>query len=334
MIFLKNFTKKIYSVNLVKRNNKIEIKKIKISLAYFFLLIFVVFPINLYALSGGAYTYQFPKQDSASLQEAKTVIGTLITHVTKKNETFLDIARHYNLGYNELIDLYPKQDPWLLSPGKKFLIPSKWIIPDYLKNGIVINLAELRIYYFMSSIKMVKTAPIGIGSLDWQTPVGSFKITSKEKNPSWSIPSSLQDKYNFKLFPPGPENPLGKYWLGLKNSGYGIHGTDNPWSIGRLSTHGCIRLYPEDIKHLFKLVDYGTPVKIIYEPIKLGFKSGGIYVEIHKDIYNKIENWNEYIYQKLEDKDLIGEVDMQRINDALKQKNGLPIKVSLSTSNN
>lgn len=334
MISLKSFTKQRYLINLLKRNKKIKIKKIKNSLVYFFLFIFVVFPIKLHALCGGAYTYQFPKQESVNFQEAKTVIGALITHVTKKNETFLDIARHYNLGYNELIDLYPKQDPWLLSSGEKFLIPSKWILPNYQKNGIVINLAELRLYYFMSTIKMVKTAPIGIGSLDWQTPVGNFKITCKEKSPSWSIPPSLQDKYDFKIVPPGPENPLGKYWLGLKNSGYGIHGTDNPWSIGRLSTHGCIRLYPEDIKHLFKLVDYGTPVKIIYEPMKLGFKSGDIYIEIHKDIYNKIENWNEYIYNKLKNNDLIGKVDMQRIHDALKQKNGLPIKVSLTTSNN
>ncbi|HDD35598.1 MAG TPA: hypothetical protein ENF30_02230, partial [Candidatus Desulfofervidus auxilii] len=194
-------------------------------------LIIIFLPSS--ALASGAYPYRIPE---------KTVIGFLQKHYIKKNETMLDIARKYDLGYQELMLLYPKMDPWLPPAGKTIEIPTKWVLPQYNTKGIVINVAELRLFFYLPQIGLVKTYPVGIGIKDSPTPFGNFKVIEKEKNPTWDIPLSLQEKYGKTKIPPGPQNPLGNFWIGLSTNGYGIHGTNSPWGIGRLVSHGCIRL--------------------------------------------------------------------------------------------
>jgi L,D-transpeptidase ErfK/SrfK len=290
----------------------------------------ILLPISSLAAPGGAYSYQFPAQ-GVEMSDVRTVIGVPVVHVVRPKETFLDIARDYGLGYNELEDLYPDQDPWVPPVGLEMVIPSQWVIPDYMENGIVLNIAELRLYYFMSKAKLVRSFPIGIGDSEWQSPVsGIFPIKGKRVNPTWYIPKSLQAKYGVRIMPPGPDNPLGDYWMGLGDTSYGIHGTNFPWAVGRLVTHGCIRLYPEDIDRLFKLVPAGTLVKIIYEPVKLGLLGGQVYVEVHKDIYNRIDDFDLYAFNRLKESGLTEKIDLKKFSDAVNRKDGLPVEVNLS----
>ena len=291
-----------------------------------------LFPAHGFALKGGAYTYRFPPKGVFFDDTAKTVIGAVQKHIVKKRETFLDIARSYDLGFNELEDLYPKQDPWIPPEGMQVVIPSQWILPEAQTEGIVINVAELRLYYFMRKIGMVKTFPIGIGDEGWYTPLGIFRVQEKRVHPVWYIPESLQEKYGAKTMPPGPDNPLGDYYIGLSRSGYGIHGTNIAWSVGRLVTHGCIRLYPEDIRELFTMVKPEMSVEIVYEPVKFGILSGRIFVEVHKDIYGRIGDVIGYAYEKLKAEGLREKIDYDKFNRALIRQDGLPVDITLSES--
>jgi L,D-transpeptidase ErfK/SrfK len=262
--------------------------------------------------------------------KAKTVVGTSRLHVIKRGETLLDVARRHDLGFNEMEDLYPHVDPWIPPEGMELVIPSRWVLPASMAAGMVINVAEMRLYHFTTLKKhpIVSTFPIGVGGREWPTPIGDFKVVEKSTRPTWFIPPALRGKYRVKSIPPGPGNPLGDYWIGLGNSGYGIHGTDIPWSVGRLVTLGCIRLYPEDIKHLFNLVKVGTPVKIVYEPVKFGLVSGKVYVEVHRDVYGLIDDFAEYGYQRLQKKGLLRSVDFKTIQQALVRQDGLPLEVT------
>jgi L,D-transpeptidase ErfK/SrfK len=268
-------------------------------------------------------------EKTATSPVESALLGTPQRHVIQNKETLLDIARQYNLGFNEMQDLYPHLDPWIPPVGVELVIPSQRLLPDLKTEGIVINLAEFRLYYFMKGKNPVLTFPVGLGNKDWPTPVGKFRIGEKRKNPTWYIPPSLQHKYPVKAIPPGPDNPLGKYWMGLEGTYYGIHGTDIPWSIGRLVTHGCIRMYPEDIPQLFKLVKPGTEVRIIYEPVKIGRVSGRVYVEVHRDIYNRIEDLTAYGYKRLGQKGLLESVDLDKFRQALDLQDGLPWDITL-----
>ncbi len=283
-----------------------------------------------YALRGAAFPYRFPDGGQTDDPDAKTVIGVITHHSVKKGQTLLDIAKDYGLGFNEIADLYPDIDPWIPPTGHKLVIPSQWILPNVIDSGIVINVAELRLYYFIHG-RLAKTYPVGIGDMDWVTPIGDYNIGLKQVNPVWHVPLSLREKYGVTTMPPGPDNPLGAYWMGLGDSHYGIHGTPMPWSIGRPATHGCIRLYDEDIETLFRTVPSGTEVKIIYEPVKFGLLNGKIYTEIHPDIYRRIKDFKAYARKRLEENDLKDKVSIFRFEKALERSDGLPADVTKRT---
>jgi L,D-transpeptidase ErfK/SrfK len=277
----------------------------------------------------GAYTYRFPKKRTGIDPSALTVIGASQDYVITKEDTLLDVARNFDLGYNELVLAYPKIDPWLPHAGKKISIPTEWVLPLVNSKGIVINVPELRLYlFFFTDIKMVKTYPIGIGVLDSPTPLGRFTIIEKTENPTWNIPLSLQEEYGRRSIPPGPDNPLGAYRLRLSNFDVGIHGTNIPWGVGRLVSHGCIRLYPEDIEELFHEVKVGTPVQIIYEPVKIGFKEGHIFVEVHPDPYNVITDLFLDTARKLFIYQLWEEIDVDLLSKALKEQKGIAVDIT------
>jgi L,D-transpeptidase ErfK/SrfK len=291
------------------------------------LLCFLMISGELYAT--GAYPYHSPQHEEEEDVSINTVIGEFRDYVIQEKDTLLDIARNFDLGYLDIILFYPDIDPWLPPTGEKIAIPTAWILPGVDKKGIVINIPELRLYLFFNDIHMVKTYPIGLGVLEAPTPFGSYTIVEKTKNPTWNIPASLQEEYGRTSIPPGPENPLGDYRLRLSRHDYGIHGTNRPWGIGRLVSHGCIRLYPEDIEVLFSEVEVGTPVEIIYEPIKIGFKEGRIFIEVHPDLYNEISNPLLYAAKKLFTYRVWEEVDLDLLVQALEEQRGVPIDVTL-----
>lgn len=257
----------------------------------------------------------------------KSVVGCIRHHTIAPKDTILDIARNFGLGFNEIQLLYPGMDPWIPDSGRSIDIPTQWVLPPSKHHGVVINLPELRLYHFFPKIGMVTTFPIGIGNSGWETPVANGKITDRKVNPVWVVPESLRPKYGFISVPPGPNNPLGKYWVGLSIDGYGIHGTNIPWGIGRLVSHGCIRLYPEHIALFFQEVCVGTPFEIIYEPVKIGVKDGNIYIEVHPDIYGRIPDMASHINRRLKEMGLWNSISHEAVKNVLQKQNGIPVHV-------
>jgi L,D-transpeptidase ErfK/SrfK len=176
----------------------------------------------------------------------------------------------------------------------------------------------------------VKTYPIGIGDLTTETPLGVFKVAQRVVDPEWKVPPDRRERYGgLEIMPPGADNPLGKYWVGLSNRKYGIHGTNNPWSIGRSVSGGCIRLYPEHISQFFNEVSMGTNVEIIYEPVKFGFRNRKIFIEVHPDLYQKFENLQDYTSQLMIKLGIRNFVSMEEIRRALVRQDGVPVVVGI-----
>lgn len=257
-----------------------------------------------------------------------TVIGSPSWVKIGPKDTMLDVARRNGLGWNDVEGLYPRMDGWVPPDGKKLALPTFWVLPSSQHHQIVINVAELRLYFFEKAAGTVQTYPIGIGDEGWETPLGTFFINEKRTNPSWYIPQSLQAKYGMAVMPPGPENPLGDFTMKFSAGPYGVHGTAMPWGVGRLVSHGCIRCYPEHIRLLFPQVPMGTKLEIIYEPLKLGQKNGQIYVEAHPDVYKKIPDYIQYAQDKLAQFPLKDEVDRNKFQMAIKLQSGVPINVT------
>jgi L,D-transpeptidase ErfK/SrfK len=262
-----------------------------------------------------------------------TVIGKPTSYTVNAEDTFLDISRKHELGYNEMAILYPLIDPWMPPAGENIAIPSFWILPTKNRQHLVINIPELRLYFFEKETSCVQTYPVSIGSKGWETPSGSFSITEKRSNPKWYVPKSLQEKYGTAVMPPGPDNPLGKYVMRFSDTSYSIHGTHMPWGVGRLISHGCIRCYPEHIRLIYPQVDLGTKVELIYEPIKFGKKQNRIYVEIHPDVYNRIPDFEQYAAQELKNCHMSHLINPSRYEQAVQARNGMPMDVTLVSDN-
>ncbi len=221
-----------------------------------------------------------------------------VRHIKARYEdTFVALARKYDLGYDELRAANPKVDPWLPGAGTDIVLPLQYVLPHAPRKGIVVNVAELRLYYFPANEPgKVVTHPISIGRMDWSTPLGATTVVAKVKNPAWYPPESIRDEHAADndplpaVVPPGPDNPLGQFALRLGLPGYLIHGTNKPAGVGMRVSHGCIRLFPEDIAELFKAVPRGTPVHIVNEPYKIGWGSdGALYLEAHAPLAEEVK---------------------------------------------
>jgi L,D-transpeptidase ErfK/SrfK len=256
-----------------------------------------------------------------------TVIGRMGMHTVQPGETLLDIARKYDLGISELTAFYPEKDPWVLEEGSQLQIPALWILPPSKSRDIVINVPEMRLYRFHPKKESVSTYPVTVGEEETPTPLGTFRIVDREIDPEWNIPAKLQHKYSQKIMQAGDDNPIGKYWLGLSRRGYGIHGTDNAWSVGRILSNGCIRLYPEDIEKLFPDVPKGAVVEIIYEPVKFGFRNRVIFVEVHEDPYGLIEDLEQHTRSVAQKMAIDDSVDWEKVYLAMDVKDGVPTPV-------
>jgi L,D-transpeptidase ErfK/SrfK len=279
------------------------------------------------AAADGHYYTSYIQRYPYNLED-NTVVGSARWHQVQPGETLLDIARRYGMGYNEVTLVYPRLDPWMPPKEKRLLIPALWVLPPTRHEELVINVAELRLFYFDKKERTVQTYPIGIGDEGWETPLGTCTISEKRANPTWYIPKSLQEKYGRTTMPPGPENPLGEFFMKLSIGPYGIHGTHMPWGVGRLISHGCIRLYPEHIRLLFPQVPLGTRLEIIYEPVKIGRSNEQIYVEAHPDVYKRFADFEAHARSLLEASSWRDQVDMDRYLLAVRLQNGVPTNVT------
>lgn len=227
------------------------------------------------------------------LPESGDLIGEYTEVTAVHDDTLIDLARKYGLGYEEVVNANPGVDPWLPGAGTVVRLPLRRVLPDAPHEGIVINLPEHRLYYYPAAKagepRVVITYPISIGKMDWSTPIGLTKIATKIKDPAWYPPESVRTEHAKngdilpKVVPAGPDNPLGQFAMRLAIPGgaYMIHGTNRPAGVGMQVTHGCMRLYPEDIEELFKRVAVDTPVRILNQPHKVGWDGGQLFVEVH-----------------------------------------------------
>ncbi|MHA1916625.1 MAG: L,D-transpeptidase family protein [Promethearchaeota archaeon] len=419
---------------------------------------FLVLFVASHSYASGA----FPLDDPARI-----IIGATETYIIKDKETLIELARKYDIGYNEIVAANNNIDPWVPEKGTKITIPTSWLIPEVLDKGIVINLAEMRLYYFFNiddqyesrliytiqiesrtnsadaheqfntilqslnkkdlnllriekvgeyhtvrlgkfkhyatakkflkaikpklsraiilkayiknkriiklytdslsakelgvkekslsnpasekikgrateksdkkiktdisveKTRFVRTFPLGIGRQGFNTPTGTFTVTAKVKDPVWYVPEHIRNE-NPELppsVPPGPNNPLGGFWIQLSINGYGLHGTTRPYGIGRRVSHGCMRLYPEDIKVLFNLLEKGIKVKIIDEPVKIGRLNKKIYAEIHRS-QKEDTQLVSLATLKLFRKHMLKNIDTQLFINAIKSSTGLPAVIS------
>ncbi len=211
------------------------------------------------------------------------IIGEEDSYSVREGDTLLDVAVSRKLGFAALLLANPGVDPWIPQAGTELHLPTRHLLPAAEATGIVINLPELRLYYFPPEGDSVLTFPIGVGRLEHETPTGRTRIVKKRADPSW-IPTASARKDDpglLEIVPPGPQNPLGAYALNLDWPGYVIHGTNRPYGIGRRVSRGCIRLYPSDIATLFAAVEPGTPVTILDQPVKTAWVDGELYLEVH-----------------------------------------------------
>lgn len=226
------------------------------------------------------------------LVSGQDLIGEIGQTEAQQQDTLPDIARQHHLGFDEIIAANPGVDIWLPGAGRIIRLPSEHLLPDVPRAGLVVNLPDGRLYYFHTDDQrspVVETYPISIGQMDWKTPLGVTRIVQKEKMPTWYPPKSVRTKHLQDgdvlpdSIPPGPDNPLGEYALrlGVPGGAYLIHGTNKPVGVGMQITHGCIRLYPEDIEHLFGEVQVGTSVRIVNQRVKTGWLDGALYLEVH-----------------------------------------------------
>jgi L,D-transpeptidase ErfK/SrfK len=224
------------------------------------------------------------------------VFGQDQTVETVYEDTLYDLARKYSLGSEEIIRVNPGVDPWIPGAGKQVIIPGRHILPSGPREGIVVNLPEHRLYYYpkpkRDGSREVVTYPVSIGKMDWRTPLGLTHVIQKQKDPSWYPPESVRKEHAANgdplppVVPPGPDNPLGKYAMRLAagNGTYLIHGTNNPIAVGLAVTHGCVRMYPDDVAALFPLIPVGTPVRLINEPVKVAWVDGELLLEAHPPV--------------------------------------------------
>lgn len=218
------------------------------------------------------------------LTSGQIVVGAIqTTGIQRKKETMLDLARRFDDGYVEFMAANPGVDPWNPGVGRTITVPNEFILPDAPRKGIVANLAERRIYYFPPGGKTVQTYPVGVGVQAGMTPLGVTRVVRKEDGPVWIPPPSMRatEPDLPAIVYPGPDDPLGAYALRLGWPNYLIHGTNEPDSVGRNVSHGCLHVYPEDIARLFHEVPVGMQVRVISEPFATAWIGGRLYVAVY-----------------------------------------------------
>ena len=271
-----------------------------------------------------------------------TVIGEPQVVFAAESDTLSDLARTYGLGYDEILAANPDVDPWLPGAGTPVLLPTQYVLPNVEREGVVLNIATKRLFYFPEvpdgEPQMVRTYPIGIGRVGWETPLGQTRVVSKAKDPYWWVPASVRREHAEvgdplpSVVPPGPDNPLGHRVLKLDMPGYLIHGTNMPYGVGMRVSHGCVRLYPENIEALYELVAIGESVTIVNEPYQFGERGGALYFEAHKPLEDDVLAPEERLVKLLDKQvDAVGAPLNDHLRDHVRaianDPNGLPVNV-------
>jgi len=292
------------------------------------------------------------------------IIGNLITYEIQKGDTLLDVGRWFGVTAKEISNANGGIDWWGPPAGRQIILPDEHILPDTPHVGIVLNIPEMRLYYYFPSPigplhrkdkdkvtpakfvtgkkhspggvrpSVVYTFPVGLGRFDWKTPVGDFTVRGKTRNPTWVVPDDIYEEHlerdgeaEHVVSGDDPDNPLGHYRIELTIPQYALHGTNVPWGVGMEVSHGCIRLYPEDIERLFNKVKIGTPGMFVYQPVKFGWRGDSLYVEVDDDLYGRYAGLWAYAHKEADRLGITDQVDMQKLEKAVEQKTGVPTYV-------
>lgn len=258
------------------------------------------------------------------------MIGARQAYAVRADDSLFEVARGFDLGYTAITAANPGVDPFVPDPGTRIVVPTEWILPDApIRRGIVINLAEMRLFLIPPrDWGTISSFPIGVGDQGTETPVGKFSVVDKIRNPPWHVPESIRKERPDlpAVVPPGPDNPLGSRALRLSNRTLLIHGTNRPWGIGTRNTHGCIRLYEEDIARLFGMVDKGTPVVVVNQPVKVAAEGDRVFLEVHD--YGGGRNLSRETQKLLNAKGLADRIDPEKVRTVNRERSGLVVDVS------
>ncbi|MDX1515366.1 MAG: L,D-transpeptidase family protein [Woeseiaceae bacterium] len=276
----------------------------------------------------------------------ESVLGEPQVVFARERDTLSDFARAYGLGYDELLAANPHVDPWLPGGGTPILLPTQFVLPPVAREGIVLNIASKRLFYFPQDTVLrepvtgdvvqqtVLTFPIGIGRVGWETPLGETAVVSKAKDPTWWVPWSVRQEHAElgdplpAVVPPGPDNPLGTRVLKLEMPGYLIHGTNQPAGVGMRVSHGCVRLYPENIELLYELVGIGEKVTIVNEPYLLGKIDGRLYFEAHPPLSDDALDAGNRLDALLDaEPDVLDDAARNHIRTIASSASGVPVRV-------
>ena len=326
---------------------------------YLWLVVMLTLLLAAYAAPGLAHTWHTVDFANRPLSayplpaSRDDLIGTLTTYRIQPGDTLLDVGRWFGLSAKEISDANGHLDWWLPPAGREVILPTEHILPDSPRTGIILNVPEMRLYYYFPSpaytrarhkkrkltaaafhgARVVYTFPVGLGRFDWKTPLGPWRVTAKIKNPIWVLPEDIyqehleRDGEADRVVPAGPDNPLGLYKLDLSIPEYGLHGTNVPWGVGMTVSHGCVRLYPEDIERLFSKTPVGTPGEFVYQPVKFGWRGDSLYAEVHDDLYGKYPGLWRFASQEVQRRKLAGKVDMVKLEKLVEARSGIPTYV-------
>jgi L,D-transpeptidase ErfK/SrfK len=294
---------------------------------------------------------QLPKpmaMHRSEVDPGSDIVGHIQKTLVGKDDTLPDIARRFDVGYEEMLLANPGVDPWLPGVGREVIVPTEFVLPVAPHQGLVVNVAAMRVYYYPPHKKgepqMVFTHPIGIGKVGWKTPEGTTKIVSRQKDPIWVVPKSVRDEHAKDgdmlpaQVPPGPDNPLGAYEFRLEWPSYLLHGTNKPYGVGMRSSHGCMRMYPEDIAVFFDLLPIGTKVTVVNQPYVFGWRDGMLYLQAYTVMEDDSRDWsknrqrllthllNPKLQKKISDHDK--EIDWQRLGDLAHTPRAVPVPIT------
>lgn len=282
--------------------------------------------------------------DRWPLIDTQDVVGKVSWYRVSEADTLVSVARRFGIGYDAMLRANPTFDVWLPESERYLRLPAQFVFPAGPKQGLVLNLAEMRLYYFPAgNPREVYSFPVGIGREGWETPVTITRVIKKVVAPAWYPPQSIRDEALAKgkhlpdVVPAGPENPLGSHALRLGLSRYLLHGTNRPAGVGMRVSHGCIRLYPEHIVALFDLVSVGVELRILDQPYKLGWRENELFIEVHPSAYRQ-EAWDQGVQplpdslQLLMNTVINGDevfLDWNQIYEALAEADGVPVSIGV-----
>lgn len=272
-----------------------------------------------------------------TIELAHTMVGERFEYVIQHGDFLISLAARFGESAMAIAQSNAIDYNGLIFPGQRLEIDNRHIVPETLGNGILINLPQRMLFFFRDG-NLAGAYPVGLGKPTWPTPTGQFRVVELHKNPTWTVPVSIQEELRregevvLTKVPPGPDNPLGKYWIGLSLPGYGIHGTSSPPSVYHFQSHGCIRLQPENIEKLFPEINIGATGQIIYAPVLLAVQADGrIYLEVNPDVYNEGINVLQVLNKLAEANHLADRIDWQRAAQVVEQQEGLARQINLQT---